>query len=109
MNVNAVIQTVAKMFPALNLQETAERAQSQIQGVPDSLQGVTQAARNLGLDRTMIDSVYSQVGKTPQARMICSLMGTTPEALKADAERIVSSDSRRTEAPGQTKFPRLKP
>jgi hypothetical protein len=81
-------------------------------GTADSLDGVGATAKRLGLDASTINNIYQQVGKTTQAKAVCSLLGTTPEALKADAERIVGghdvSGNSGVRQSSQTRFPRLK-
>ena len=99
------------MFPSLNLTQAVNKAQEAITGVPDTLEGVSQAATRLGINREFVQKVYSKYGNTPQARMICGMLGTTPEALKTDAERVVGSSGMAQPATsGNTtkKFPRLK-
>lgn len=107
------------MFPSVNLGQAVSKAQEVTNGVPDTLDGVSRAAANLGIDRAFIQKFYNKYGNTAQARMICGMMGTTPEALKADAEKIVGAGSgvqsqpmnpSGTNADGSAskKFPRLK-
>lgn len=82
-----------------------------MQGTPDTLEGVSSVARKAGIDSNAINTVFQKYGNTAQARMICSVLGTTPEALKKDAERIVGgiSDSYTPEVKSEPKrFPRLK-
>jgi hypothetical protein len=43
-----------------------------------------------------------------QAKMICRMLGTTPEAIKADAEKIVSGQAPAQTTGTKTRFPRLK-
>lgn len=114
MDLNNVLTVVGKMFPSANLSAAVEKAQQAINGTTDSLDGVSTAARNLGLNPQIISGIYEKYGKTAQARTVCSLLGTTPEALKADAERIVGGGGspqiqRAQEKQSQsTRFPRLK-
>lgn len=102
------------MFPSANLSAAVERAQQAINGTADSLDGVSAAARNLGLNAQAVNDIYQRYGGTMQARAICSLLGTTPEALKEDADRIVGGGSpqmgppTQSAPPASTKFPRLK-
>jgi len=110
---------IGKMFPSVNLSQAVNEAQKAMNGVPDTLDGVSQAAARMGIDRGFIDRIYGKYGTTLQAKSICRMMGTTPEALKADAEKIVggggaaSAPAARQAGPqnsgGTTKkFPRLK-
>lgn len=89
-----------------------EKAQQAISGTADSLDGVSAAARGLGLNAQTVNSIYSKYGNTMQARMICRMLGTTPEALKADADKIVGGGSAPAARSGKsapsTRFPRLK-
>lgn len=87
-----------------------------IQGTPDNLDGVSSVAHKMGIDQQAIDSIFQKYGNTMQARAICSMLGTTPEALKADADKIIggASNSRGTTpqdtsaTPSAKRFPRLK-
>lgn len=113
MDMNRVLAAVSKMFPSVNLSGAVEKAQEAISGTPDSLDGVSAAARNLGLNRQVLDSIYSRYGRTMQARALCGLLGTTPEALKADADKIIGGSSPASHPfsgakQGHSKFPRLK-
>ena len=119
MDVNPILQGIAKMFPSVNLGQAVSKAQEVTNGVPDTLDGVSKAAANLGIDHAFVQKFYNKYGNTAQARMICSMMGTTPEALKADAEKIVGADgvvppqmtypaSAKTVESVTKKFPRLK-
>jgi hypothetical protein len=118
MDMNAILQMIGRMFPAVNLGQAVNKAQDALNGVPNTLDGVSQAASKIGIDRGWIENIYNRYGTTTQARAICNLMGTTPEALKADAEKIVGggaspAPTARTAGPqnsgGTTKkFPRLK-
>jgi hypothetical protein len=64
----------------------------------------------MGLNQNAINSIYQKYGNTVQGRAICQMLGTTPEALKADADMIVTGQRRTlSDAGGQTKrFPRLR-
>lgn len=114
MDLNNILSMVGRMFPSANLSAAVEKAQQAISGTTDSLDGVSATARSIGLDTQVIDDIYNKYGKTMQARTLCSILGTTPEALKADADRIVGGG--RTSIPtvqaqrpaSQTRFPRLK-
>lgn len=113
MDMNNVLAAVGRMFPSVNLSGAVEKAQEAISGTPDSLDGVSAAARSLGLNRQALDSIYSRYGRTMQARALCGLLGTTPEALKADADKIIGRDSIPSQPftgakQGHSKFPRLK-
>lgn len=98
----------------MNLNEAVQKADQAISGTENSLNGVTAAARSMGLNSQMVQDIYNKYGNTMQARMVCQLLGTTPEALKADADRIVGgtgsgwAPSAPSARPAQTKFPRLK-
>ena len=48
-----------------------------------------------------IDYIYEKYGKSVQARTICSMLGTTPEDLKSDAEKLLGTEESK-------RFPRLK-
>ena len=107
------------MFPSVNLGQAVNDAQNAMNGVPDTFEGVSQAASRLGINRGFINQIYNRYGTTMQAKAICKMLGTTPEALKADAEKIVggggtaSAPTARQAGPqnsgGTTKkFPRLK-
>lgn len=102
------------MFPSANLQDAVQKAQSAIDGTSDTLASVQSTAQRLGIDSRLVNSIFDRYGKTMQAKMVCGLLGTTPEALKADADRIVGgSHPRQQAAQGaktgvSTKFPRLK-
>ena len=106
---------IGKMFPSVNLGQAVNKAQDALNGVPNTFDGVSQAAANFGIDRRFVDGIYKKYGTSTQAKIICNLMGTTPEALKADAERIVGggkspAPSVRPQSSGEVtkKFPRLK-
>lgn len=109
---------IGKMFPSVNLSQAVNKAQEAMNGVPDTLEGVSQAAARMGINRGFIEQIYGRYGTTSQAKAICRMMGTTPEALKADAEKIVgggSSPAPNTRTAGMQnsggatkKFPRLK-
>jgi hypothetical protein len=65
----------------------------------------------MGLNPAIVDSIYQQYGNTLQGRAVCKLLGTTPEALKADADRMLGhgvSGNLPNRQPAQTRFPRLK-
>lgn len=113
MDMNNVLAAVGRMFPSVNLGEAVKKAQRAISETPDSLDGVSATARGLGLDAQAVNRLFAKYGNTMQARAICGLLGTTPEALKADADRILGDGGTVFQAPqnvkqGQPKFPRLK-
>lgn len=109
MNINQVMAAVSKMFPSVNLGGAIQKAQEATQGTPDTLTGVSSAAKRIGIDQNVVNTIFQKYGNTMQAKMLCSMMGTTPEALKKDADRIVGGGHH---APRQqiqqTRFPRLK-
>lgn len=111
MNLNQMMAAVSKMFPNANLGGVVQKAQEAMQGTPDTLSGVSSVAHRMGIDQKAINSIFQKYGNTMQARMLCSMMGTTPEALKKDAESIVSGgNGNYTPSPQNTskRFPRLK-
>lgn len=113
MDVNSVIAAVGRMFPSVNLNGAVQKAQEAINGTADSLDGVSATARNLGITPQAVNNIYRKYGNTMQGRAICGLLGTTPEALKDDAEKILGGGKKTLQplqnAPqGTTKFPRLK-
>ena len=119
MDMSAILQNLAKMFPSVNLGQAVNKAQEAMVGVPDTLDGVTMAAAKLGIDKNFVQKFYTKYGNTNQARMVCGMLGTTPEALKADAERIVgvgkgvqtqpeNANSANNSGAISRKFPRLK-
>ena len=64
-------------------------------------------------NRQMVEDIYRKYGSTMQGRAVCGLLGTTPEALKADAERMLGGSSAPFQPPqnarqGTSRFPRLK-
>lgn len=89
-----------------------QKAQEAISGTADSLDSVSATARKLGITPQAVNEIYRKYGSTMQGRAVCGLLGTTPEALKEDAERMLGgrpfqpSGSARTA--GTAKFPRLK-
>ena len=118
MDLNTIVNAVTKMFPSVNLPGAVEKAQQVLSGTPDSLEGAAAAAKKLGLDPQAVNEIYKRYGNTMQAKAICRMMGTTPEALKADADQILGSASAQqatargispSGTPGKSKrFPRLK-
>lgn len=111
MDLNLILQTLGKFFPNTNFNDAIGKAQQAIQGTPNNLLGVSQTARSLGVTPDFIDKLYSRYGSSMQARTICSVLGTTPEALKADADKIIGG-GQPAEIPSRpatsAKFPRLK-
>lgn len=113
MNLDNVLAAVGRMFPSANLNGAVQKAQEAISGTADSLDGVSATAQRLGLNRQAVENIYRQYGGTMQARALCSLLGTTPEALKADAEKMLGGSGTTFQPPqnarqGAAKFPRLK-
>jgi hypothetical protein len=102
------------MFPSADLQGAAEKAEQAISGTADTREGVRITARRLGIDPGIADSLYSRYGRTMQAKALCGLLGTTPEALRSDANKILGGAQNASQAPQKgktghsTKFPRLK-
>lgn len=84
-----------------------------IQGTANSLDGARAAAQKTGITPQAVNEIYRKYGNTMQGRAICGLLGTTPEALKADADMIVGGGKPSFPPPqnakqGAVKFPRLK-
>lgn len=84
-----------------------------MQGTPNSLDGARATAQKIGITPQTVNDIYNRFGKTIQGRAICGLLGTTPEALKADADMIVgggqtSVKRHQNAAQSGTRFPRLK-
>lgn len=114
MNLDSVLAAVGRMFPSVNLNGAVQKAQEAINGTADSLDGVSATAQKLGLNPQMIEAIYRKYGNTMQGKAICGLLGTTPEALKADAEKILGNgktsfvSSPQVSKQSKPKFPRLK-
>lgn len=113
MDVNSVLAAVGKMFPSANLNGAVQKAQEMINQTPNSLDGARSTAQKLGITSQAVNEIYNKYGKTMQGRAICSLLGTTPEALKADADMIVGGGQATVKRPQNTaqsgtRFPRLK-
>lgn len=113
MNLDNVLAAVGRMFPSVNLNGAVRKAQEAINGTADSLDSVSATAQKLGLNRQTVDEIYRKYGNTMQGRAICGLLGTTPEALKADADKILGPSRStppavRTSKQTKPKFPRLK-
>jgi hypothetical protein len=64
---------------------------------------VSQTAQRLGISPETVNDIYRRYGNTLQAKAVCRILGTTPEALKADADLIIGAKPATT-----SKFPRLK-
>lgn len=80
---------------------------------PNSLDGARATAQKLGITSQAVNDIYRKYGNTMQGRALCSLLGTTPEALKEDADMIVGDGQNLAKRPqntrqGTTRFPRLK-
>ena len=113
MDVNSVLAAVGKMFPSANLNGAVQKAQEMINQTPNSLDGARATAQKLGITSQAVNDLYNKYGKTMQGRAICGLLGTTPEALKADADMIVGGGQTPIKRPQNasqsgTRFPRLK-
>ena len=115
LDVNAILGAVSRMFPSANLSGVMQRAQNAIQGTPDTLEGAAQAAQRLGLNPQIVNDIFNKYGNTMQAQAICRMMGTTPAALKAYADKLFQHTAPTTPTAAQpmtrqstTKFPRLK-
>ena len=110
MDLNRILSAASRMFPNANLSGALQKAQQMTAGTPDTLDGVSAAAKKFGITKSAINSVFQKYGNTVQARALCSMLGTTPEALKKDAERIVggSGTSSTPTSSTSTRFPRLK-
>lgn len=114
MDLKQLLAAAARMFPSADLQGAAEKAEQAISGTVDTLEGVQSTARRLGIDPGVADSLYSRYGRTMQAKALCGLLGTTPEALRSDANKILGGAKNASQTPQNgktgrsTKFPRLK-
>lgn len=108
MTLEQMLAMVGKMFPNANLKNVFQQAQKMVQGTPDTLQGVSSVARNVGIDKKSINDIFNRFGNTTQAKMLCAILGTTPEALKHDAESIVGEGNQTTMQTNKQRFPRLK-
>ena len=85
MTLEQMLAMVGKMFPNANLKSVFQQAQKMVQGTPDTLQGVSSVARNVGIDKKSINDIFNRYGNTAQAKMLCAILGTTPEALKKES------------------------
>lgn len=114
MDLKQIIAAVSRMFPSADLQNAVQKAEQAISGTADTLEGVQSTARRLGIDPNIANSLYTRYGKTMQAKALCGLLGTTPEALRSDANKILGGAQNGSQTPqkrksgGSTKFPRLK-
>ena len=114
MDLKQIIAAASKMFPSADLQNAVQKAEQAISGTTDTLEGVQSTARRLGIDPNIANSLYARYGKTMQAKALCGLLGTTPEALRSDANKILGGAQNGSQTPrkgkpgGSTKFPRLK-
>lgn len=107
MDMSQILMMVRNMFPNSNIDNVIQKAQGIIQGTPDNLQSVSAVAKSVGIDQNSINNIFQRYGNTTQARMLCSMLGTTPENLKRDAESIVGASGISRDVTS-TKFPRLK-
>jgi len=104
MELAEIVSMVAKMFPNSNVRGALEQAKQLLpQHLPNDIKGAKEIARQLGMDGKMAQEIFDRYGKTVQARTICSMLGTTPEALKEDADRLLGEETRE-----ERRFPRLK-
>ena len=104
MNLNGLIQAISKMLPNTNLNEAVEQAQQIIGNTPNDLNAVRSKARELGINSNFVNEIYNKYGNTPVARMMCKMLGTSPEDLKSDALTIVGYKGQSNTT---NKFPRL--
>ena len=58
-------------------------------------------ARRLGIDPNIANSLYARYGRTMQAKALCGLLGTTPEALRSDANKITRRRAKRLTGPAK--------
>jgi hypothetical protein len=81
-----------------------------LQGTPNTLEGVRATAAKAGIDKKAVEEIYNRYGANAKARMVCQMIGTTPEALRDDALAIVGGAEKAKAAAPMTsrKFPRLK-
>ena len=112
MDINALVNMAATMFPNARVVEAVQRAQQMIQGTGNDLGSVQKKAHELGIDPNFVNQMYQRYANTPAAKMLCGMLGTSPDALKEDAMSIVGGSPRNNpvqNAPKNTpKFPRLK-
>ena len=106
MELNEILAIVAKMFPNTNIKDAVEKAQQMLpRQIPKDFREAQKIARQIGLDSNMAQSIYEKYGKSVQARTLCGMLGTTPEALKEDADRLLGAQEQTKDA---KRFPRLK-
>ena len=114
MDLKQIIAAASRMFPSADLQNAVQKAEQAISGTADTLEGVQSTARRLGIDPNIANSLYARYGRTMKAKALCGLLGTTPEALSSDANKILggaqnASQARQKGKAGHSaKFPRLK-
>ena len=114
MDLKQIVAAASKMFPSADLQSAVQKAEQAISGTADTLESAQSTARRLGIDPGIADSLYARYGRTMQAKALCGLLGTTPEALRSDANKILggaqnaSQPRQKGKAGHSTKFPRLK-
>lgn len=103
MNIQEIIALTSKMFPGSDIAGALNKAKEMLPAtLPDNLQDAQRIAKQIGLDSSMAKNIYEKYGKSVQARTLCSMLGTTPEALKADAEKLLGAEEE------NRRFPRLK-
>ena len=102
MELGEILAIVAKMFPNANVKDAVEKARQMIPGQVNSFEDAQRIARQIGLNSELAQQIYDKYGKSAQARTLCGVFGTTPEALKEDADKLlgVREENKR--------FPRLK-
>ena len=112
MDITTILSAVSKMFPTADISGAVQRVQGILKETPDTIEGARRAAANAGLSKNAVEEIYNRYGRSAKARMVCQMLGTTPEALREDAMSLVSSDTvgRKTtlEQKETKKFPRLK-
>lgn len=111
MDINGLVQKMTTMFPNAKVAEAVQQAQQMIQGTENNLESVRATAQRIGIDSGFVDAIYRKYGNTPQAKMICNLLGTSPDAIKDDAMNLVGGSKPSTgeaKPPAAPKFPRLK-
>lgn len=114
MDLKQIVAAASRMFPSADLQGAVQKAEEAISGTADTLEGVQSTAKRLGIDPNIANSLYARYGRTMQAKALCGLLGTTPEALRSDANKILggaqngSQTLQKWKTGGSTKFPRLK-
>lgn len=112
MDVTTIMAAVSKMFPSADISGAVQRVQGILKGTPDTIDGARQAAANAGLNKNAVEEIYNRYGRSAKARVVCQMLGTTPEALRDDAMSLVSSGVGRVKAAPEQKetkkFPRLK-